>query len=169
MKTTKKETQEVEVIVDVFCNKCGESCKGAIGNLNGLIEAKVSGAYDSTHIGDGDVYEFSLCEKCLSELFDTFKHKALQFNYIFPEQHMDGTFLICPLNQISNEEFLEWSEKLKPYMQDEYGYHMTLEPIPKEKSWRVRGNIGSLCELQQNKDLQEAGFIIAEEISSENK
>lgn len=71
---------------EIFCNLCGMSCRGVVGNFNGLIEAKVYGAYDSTHLGDGDIYKFSLCERCLSELFDKFKLTShLIANYIFPE------------------------------------------------------------------------------------
>lgn len=165
MKITKIEQQEVEVLVDAICNKCGESCKGSIGNLNGLIEVKISGAYDSSHLGDGEVYQFSLCESCCHQLFATFKHPARQYNYLFPEESMEGTFIIAPLNPISNQDFLDWSEKLKPYMKDPYGYDMTLEPIPKEKSWRVKGNMAALWDLQKNQDLQAAGFLIAQEIS----
>jgi len=165
MKVTKTETKEVEVLVDAICNKCGESCKGSIGNLNGLIEAQVSGAYDSSHLGDGNVYEFSMCEKCLSELFKTFKHDPYKSNYIFPEEDMEGTFLIVMDLPISNDEFLDWTKWLEPYMTDEYGYEMKLEPVPSEKCWRVRGNMGALWELQDNGDLKKAGFIIAQEIS----
>lgn len=46
---------------------------------------------------------------------------------------------------------------------------MTLEPITSEKSWRVKGTMDLLWELQNNEDLQKVGFVIAEEISSENK
>lgn len=57
----------------IYCNKCEGTCKGSIGNFNGLIEIPVYGAYDSTHLGDGCEYRFSLCEKCLDELFKSFK------------------------------------------------------------------------------------------------
>jgi len=61
-----------EVVDDVICNKCGTSCKGEMGNFNGLIEVVVTGAYDSTHLEDMRSYSFSICEKCLSELFGGF-------------------------------------------------------------------------------------------------
>lgn len=71
---------------EIFCNKCGMSCRGHVGNFNGLIEARVAGAYDSTHLGDGDMYKFSLCEQCLVKLFKTFKLTShFITNYIFPE------------------------------------------------------------------------------------
>jgi hypothetical protein len=88
MKTIRTVEKEVEEIVDIFCNKCGMSCKGHIGNFNGLIEAKVSGSFDSTHLDDGDMYCFSLCERCLKELIDSFKLYAKQGNYLFSEEKM---------------------------------------------------------------------------------
>lgn len=82
IQTIKKEITET---IDIFCNKCGMSCKGHCGNWLGLIEAKVSGGYDSTHLNDGDMYQFSLCEHCLKELIDSFQLYAKQGNYLFPE------------------------------------------------------------------------------------
>lgn len=72
MKVREYKDVQTEVISDVLCNKCGSSCCEAM-NFNGLINAKVFGAADSTHLEDYTAYEFDLCEKCLSELFDTFK------------------------------------------------------------------------------------------------
>jgi len=80
---------------DIFCNKCGMSCRGYYGNNNGVIESrvyfngiikeKVVGGYDSTHIQDGDIYVFSLCENCLKQLIDSFSLSAYYGNYMFPE------------------------------------------------------------------------------------
>jgi len=84
MKTTRKVISEE--ISDVFCNKCGMSCKGHVGNFNGLIEATVTGGYDSTHLEDGDVYTFSLCERCVKELIDSFTLWSKKGNYLFPEE-----------------------------------------------------------------------------------
>lgn len=62
-----------EILDDIICNKCGESCKDSSGmNYEGLIEASVEGGYASK-LGDTVRYTFSLCENCLSALFDTFK------------------------------------------------------------------------------------------------
>lgn len=90
MKLKQSVTKPVEEIVDIFCNKCGMSCKGHIGNFNGLIEAKVTGAFDSTHLGDGDVYCFSLCERCVSELVESFKLYAKVGNYLFADENPPG-------------------------------------------------------------------------------
>ena len=106
-KNCKKKINKMKIIEDlfqlekesgtregVFCNKCGMSCEGYISNNNGLIETrihfngiikeKVIGGYDSTHIEDGDIYVFSLCERCLMELIGTFKLDAHYGNYLFP-------------------------------------------------------------------------------------
>ena len=72
MEIKEKVTQEVEITKDIICNKCGNSCKGDVGNYNGLIEVVVTGAYDSTHLTDGKNYVFSMCEECLSEMIKTF-------------------------------------------------------------------------------------------------
>lgn len=40
---------------------------------DGLIEARVSGHYDSTYLSDCTTYEFSFCERCLRELFNRCK------------------------------------------------------------------------------------------------
>lgn len=62
----------------VFCNKCGNSCqikdKHTKDNY-GLINAKIHGGYNSPKLEDCTSYTFSLCEFCLSELFQTFKIK----------------------------------------------------------------------------------------------
>lgn len=65
-----------EVIDDIVCNKCGGSCKSADEydtNFYGLIETYIEGGYNSISLEDGMSYTFSLCEKCLKELFENFK------------------------------------------------------------------------------------------------
>lgn len=66
--------------VEVVCNKCGESCRRNNGDLfmgyYGLINAKVSGGYMSDPLQDGKTYKFSLCEKCLNNIFKKFKIKV---------------------------------------------------------------------------------------------
>lgn len=85
MKKTKVIRREVEevVVVDVLCNKCGESCcpQGQPGSevrgpdVYGL-DARVGGGYFSSPAAGGlsDMceYTFALCEKCLVVLFDSF-------------------------------------------------------------------------------------------------
>jgi hypothetical protein len=81
METFKEITTTVEVIDDIFCNKCGNSCKSG-SNFNGLIEVTAEGNYDSTHLEDLKTYTFSLCEKCLVELFATFQIKPKILDYL---------------------------------------------------------------------------------------
>ncbi len=74
-----EQTQRVRRTVDVLCNLCGGSCRlprlperhpGTIPtSFYGLIEATVTGAYESDVLEDCTWYRFSLCERCLAELF----------------------------------------------------------------------------------------------------
>lgn len=66
---------KTEVIVDVICNNCGESCRSKAINENfeGLIEIEVNGSYGTEFLDDMTKYKFSLCEKCLSNMFSKFK------------------------------------------------------------------------------------------------
>lgn len=85
---TRIKTQEVEVLEDVLCNKCGSSCKSTYGSMYGLIEAVVTSGDESTHLGDMRVREwkFSLCEECLWPLLESFKHDALVVEFEPEEQ-----------------------------------------------------------------------------------
>jgi len=59
------------------CNRCGGSLAGdadmGFGEQYGLVEASVSGGYSSPHLFDCTTYTFSLCEKCLRQLFAKFE------------------------------------------------------------------------------------------------
>jgi len=69
-------------VAEVLCNLCGQSCTLEPGPLGGgqcgLIDAEVSGGYNSTPgngsgaLDDGVKYKFSLCEFCLDWLFWAF-------------------------------------------------------------------------------------------------
>lgn len=68
------------------CNKCGE-CTRPLGTHNetyphGLENMDVRGGYDSYHLFDMTTYTFSLCEKCLRQLFNECK---------IPPQVLDNT------------------------------------------------------------------------------
>lgn len=100
MKKTRVVTREVEVVevVDVLCNKCGGSCipvaspPGGWGDrgpdLYGLIETTVGGGYFSSPsaggLADCCEYTFSLCEKCLGTLFDSFVIPVQVFDRLAP-------------------------------------------------------------------------------------
>jgi hypothetical protein len=75
---------------EYLCNACGGSLlpeypewwlrmhggreKGGNHNTpHGLVDASVTGGYDSKHIFDMTTYEWSMCEKCLRAMFETFK------------------------------------------------------------------------------------------------
>lgn len=82
MRVTKIVSKDTEVTSDILCNKCGETCgvkhdfddeSGGDGYWYGLIETKVTGGYYSTHLQDEKFYTFSICEKCLLEMFHNFK------------------------------------------------------------------------------------------------
>ena len=49
--------------------------------LYGLIEASVTGGYESYALEDMQKYTFSLCEICLKQLFDAFKIPVAQREY----------------------------------------------------------------------------------------
>jgi hypothetical protein len=76
MKIIKKIQQEVSIIDDIFCNKCGRSCRPeekSCPDFYGLIEVSFTTGYESRALPDGMSYCFSLCEECLAELFKSFK------------------------------------------------------------------------------------------------
>jgi len=77
--------------VDIFCNKCGENLKMTekdfegkdfFAGYYGLVDAHVSGGYLSKHLCDLQYYEFSMCEKCVKEMFDAFKNPPKQERYL---------------------------------------------------------------------------------------
>ena len=71
---TEPRTDDHEVIDDILCNQCGESCQDSADmNYEGLIETVVQGGY-AAKLGDMDSYVFSICEDCLRKLFEGFKH-----------------------------------------------------------------------------------------------
>lgn len=76
------ETIEIEVVCGFACNMCGLVVQPGVGvptveeltsRVTGLIGAVVHAGYDAEHLTDGVTYSFSLCEKCLSDLFNQFK------------------------------------------------------------------------------------------------
>ena len=74
MKKTTIVKQEVEIVEDVICNKCGSSCRPSneVPDFYGLIEASFTTGYESVALPDGKEYTFSLCESCIAELFKSF-------------------------------------------------------------------------------------------------
>jgi len=85
----KNESKEGRAII--HCNKCGADCQKFATNVNkekfsvgyyGLIDAEVRGGYESTELSDCVEYKFSLCEKCIKELFDSFKNPPKIYVYM---------------------------------------------------------------------------------------
>lgn len=69
---------------ELLCNMCGgcmchniktRSGTWSTNDPHGLFEAQVVGGYESYHLLDLNRYTFSLCEKCLRQLFIQFKIK----------------------------------------------------------------------------------------------
>lgn len=84
MKKMEIRTRQVNTIVEVICNRCGNSCgtmtpASELPEFHGLIEVHVDGTYFSPHLADLMRYRFSICEKCLTELFSTFKIQPEMF------------------------------------------------------------------------------------------
>ena len=72
-----RRVEHVEVVDDIICNQCGRSCvERYTGNVYGLNEVKVEGGCGA-RLGDMTSYRFSLCERCLTRLFDGFEHPPL--------------------------------------------------------------------------------------------
>jgi hypothetical protein len=71
LKTHKQtKTEEIDVVDDIVCNRCGKSCKDKCDmNFEGLLEVTVQGGYASL-LGDSHSYVFSICESCLKEMFE---------------------------------------------------------------------------------------------------
>ena len=94
MRTTKEITVMKTVTAEVFCNKCSLTCRSAQDDFHyneeddtahpfyGLIEAEVAGHYYSPALDDCKNYRFSLCEKCLKEMFATFKIPPTTKDYL---------------------------------------------------------------------------------------
>ena len=64
------------------CNKCNGPTRTPYGlqDKYGLIDVKVISGYYSPVLPDCTKYEFSLCEKCIVELFDSFMTPPKTYN-----------------------------------------------------------------------------------------
>lgn len=90
--------------VETVCNKCGGTCAKfwADGEFEdyGLVNAKVSSGYLSHDLEDGNLYTFSLCEKCLKEMFESFKIPVKTLCYLFPEESCSKDYSNPLVNKI---------------------------------------------------------------------
>lgn len=76
-----------EIYKTCLCNKCGESCAMAFEHegpesFYGLINAQAKGFFNSPILSDCTAYRFDMCEKCLKELFDSFKLPVDELEYM---------------------------------------------------------------------------------------
>ena len=103
-----------------LCNMCGEKLCHTIKTRSGLWHAEdphglhnvhVIGGYESYHLLDMNRYTFSLCEKCLRQMFIQFKIKPT-----VDEMNFDGG---------ATEDFWEDDQKAYEYRvwKDEGGHH----------------------------------------------
>lgn len=72
---TAKATVVRDEVIDVLCNKCGESCRKINGGYD-YVSICYTGGYESMILGDCSRYEFELCEPCLADLIDSLKISA---------------------------------------------------------------------------------------------
>ncbi len=72
MRTTKTETRQVQVTDTVHCNQCGEAIDPNTLKYGNVLEVMYAGGWASV-LGDGDRYEFDICEPCLRLIMDGFK------------------------------------------------------------------------------------------------
>lgn len=83
MKSSEWEKESGEIYKEYTCNKCGETCRvkegvrhgkeDDRGSPYGLINGIVRGGYFSPVLSDVTAYCFDMCEKCVQQLFDSFK------------------------------------------------------------------------------------------------
>jgi hypothetical protein len=148
----------VKMVIDpkeVLCNLCGE-CMCPLGTINeqhphGLHNAHVMGGYDSYHLLDMSQYTFSLCEKCLRQLFMRCKIKP---NIV--EMSFDEDF--------STEETWERDQEYYEYRvwKDTGGYHQaylnkkcnSIKDCPNKAVYTVlrNGDFTENCACEEHKD-----------------
>jgi hypothetical protein len=79
MRKIDRKTCNVLITSEILCNKCGGSCEVKTNEFidypifSGLLEVEAIGGYFSELLGDMEAQRFSLCEKCLMELINSFK------------------------------------------------------------------------------------------------
>jgi protein-arginine kinase activator protein McsA len=78
---------EKEVVEDVLCNKCGESCKDYVDAAHeffNLNHATITPDFGyGSRLYDMDSWEVHICESCYAEFEATFKIKPKKEQNIF--------------------------------------------------------------------------------------
>jgi hypothetical protein len=122
MEVTKTVMTEMVEVMDIFCNKCGESCKiddgfGKNQRLYaGIIDLEYAGPagnYERS-IEEGSVHKFALCEKCLAELIGSFKIDSFQFNFLAADEDENNELV----DQLANNEI--GPDQLKDMSDDDF-------------------------------------------------
>lgn len=135
----------------ILCNRCGE-CMRPLGTSNeqyphGLEKAEVTGGYDSYHLFDCTTYKFSICEKCLRELFNQFKIKP------------------TVIDRMGSDEKEPWALDQTAYeyrvWKDEGGHHKaymaklcnSVKDCPNRAAWTLlqSGNFSEDCACEEHK------------------
>lgn len=98
-----------------YCNICKAYLKNIHDSYYGLVDAKFSSGYDSTHFLDGYSFTFSLCEKCLYDLFDKFTKSPNIINYFDSEK--------STLKEYRKSE--KYSEEYKIKSEEKYKYQLS--------------------------------------------
>ncbi len=171
MKVSRTEQQSiaVEVIDDIICNRCSGSCarrgdcfarepqpsdeqRGArlrleqhTKSFGGLLETTVHGGFDSReYLLDCTTYTFSICEKCLVEMFDQWKIPPVISCHDGPmtieehrQYHVDRIHRNLPYVEVADEvkaTLLAWLRAPKYNWDDDW-----LKNVPEEmKTPRLR-------------------------------
>lgn len=68
-------TKKVEVIKDILCNKCGNSCKKPHECMEFATLSVHWGYFSKSR--DGEVHEAHLCQNCWEDITKEFKHSDL--------------------------------------------------------------------------------------------
>lgn len=60
----KKGLKQIETVIDVYCDVCGNSCKNLVNGLEEIEFASVTAKWGYTTSHDGQSYHIHLCESC---------------------------------------------------------------------------------------------------------
>lgn len=77
MEVKKKENREIEVIADIICDSCGNSCKTEVDYEYMTLEA--NWGYGTKK--DMERWNAQICEKCVDEKFSFIKFKISEVHF----------------------------------------------------------------------------------------
>lgn len=94
---------------EILCNYCGGSMHPDPSDVNwqtpdGLLNAKVTGNYSTNHLTDEVLYIFSLCERCLRQLFNL---------CVIPPKIYDSRSPSVELNYDADKKHYEYDQWVK--------------------------------------------------------